>query len=209
MTITIADPPRDETAREPSRRTAGALHLFAVRVLNYLTNHVVAHLPSYALRHFWYRHLLGMQIADDAGIHMGCYICFYGPGRIRRTGVRIGSRSRINRGCTLDTRGGLTIGDNVSVSSEVSIMTIAKLATSKSSAEAKPVIIEDNVWVGTRALIMPGVTVGRGAVVGAGAVVVRDVPPLAVVFGSPARPVSARTAEEAAYLLDSPFPLFE
>ena len=191
------------------RRPLGRLYRFAVRVLNYVTNHLIAHVPSYTLRHLWYRRVLGIELARDAGIHMSCYIGFYGPGGIRRTGVRIGRRSRVNRGCTLDVRGGLTIGDDVSVSADVSILTVARLATTKTRAEAKPVVIEDNAWIGTRAIIMPGVTVGRGAVVGAGSVVLRDVPPLAVVVGSPARPVGARAEEEAVYLLDSPFPLFE
>lgn len=180
-----------------------------VRVLNYVTNHVIPHVPSYALRHLWYRRVLGIQLGPGAGIHMSCYMSFYGPGSIRRNDVRIGTRSRINRGCALDLRGGVTIGDNVSISADVSIVTIAKLTTNRSSAEAKPVVIEDNVWIGTRAIIMPGVTVGQGAVVGAGAVVLRDVPPLAVVFGSPARPFGARATDEAVYLLDSPLPLFE
>lgn len=214
---TIATPHREAAVRRASsgsvsaglRRLLGRLHLFLVRVLNYLTNHVIAHAPSYTVRHFWYRRVLGIQLARDAGVHLGCYVSFYGPGGIRRNSVRIGSRSRINRGCALDVRGGLTIGDDVSVSPDVSIVTIAKLSTDRTSPEARPVVIEDNVWIGTRAIIMPGVTVGRGAVVGAGAVVLRDVAPLAVVFGSPARPVGARSAEESAYLLDSPFPLFE
>jgi acetyltransferase-like isoleucine patch superfamily enzyme len=211
---TIATPGRDGALRQGPRRLGrgrilGGPYLFLVRVLSYVTNHVIAHVPSYTIRHLWYRQVLGIQLARDAGIHMGCYVWFYGPGGVRRNGVRIGSRSRINRGCTLDVRGGLTIGDNVSVSADVSIVTIAKLTTNKTSAEAKPVVIEDNAWIGTRAVIMPGVTVGQGAVVAAGAIVLRDVPPLAVVVGSPARAVGARAADEAVYLLDSPFPLFE
>jgi acetyltransferase-like isoleucine patch superfamily enzyme len=185
------------------------MSLFMVRVLNYVTNHVIPHVPSYTLRHLWYRRVLGIQLAPGAGIHMSCYMSFYGPGSIRRNDVRIGARSRINRGCALDLRGGLAIGDNVSVSADVSIVTVANLTTNRSSAEAKPVVIEDNVWIGTRAIVMPGVTVGQGAVVGAGAVVLRDVPPLAVVFGSPARPVGSRATDEAVYVLDSPLPLFE
>ena len=69
---------------------------------------------------------------------MGCHVWLYGPGGIRRKGVRIGSRSRINRGCTLDVRGGLAIGDNVSVSAEVSIVTVAKLATKGRAPNPSP-----------------------------------------------------------------------
>ena len=141
------------------------MYLFIVRVVNYVTNHVIAHVPSYMVRHFWCRSVLRIQRARDAGVHRTVYIWFYGPEGIRRNGARIVTRSRINRGCALDIRGGLTIRDNVSLSAEVSIVTIAKLAPNTSSAEAKPVVIEDDVWIGTRAVIMPGVTVGHGAVV--------------------------------------------
>jgi maltose O-acetyltransferase len=190
------------------RATAG-LRLFAVRILNYLTNHVVSHVPSFAVRRFWYRYVLGIEFGERSGVHLGCYVWFYGPNQIRRYGTRIGAYSRINRNCTLDVRGGLRIGDNVSISPDVEILTIANLETNHGRGEGKPVVIEDNVWIGTRALIMPGVTLGRGCVVSAGAVVMRDVPPLAVVFGVPARPVGARTEADADYVLDRKFPLFE
>lgn len=53
----------------------------------------------------------------------------------------------------------------------------------------KPVIIEDNVWIGCRAIILPGVHIGRDSVIGAGSVVTRDVPPQTLVAGNPARPI--------------------
>jgi maltose O-acetyltransferase len=192
-----------------ARRVTAKWRLFAVRVLNYLTNHIVSHVPSFALRRAWYRHILGIQFGPHSGIYLGCYIWFYGRGQIRHYGVRIGASSRVNRNCTLDVRGGLQVGDNVSISPDVAILTIANLETSRSHGEGKPVVIEDNVWIGTRAMIMPGVTLGRGSVVAAGAVVMRDVPPQAVVFGVPARPVGTRTEEEADYVLGTTFPLFE
>lgn len=64
--------------------------------------------------------------------------------------------------------------------------------TEKRERDDLDVTIEDDVWIGTRAIILSGVTVGRGAIVGAGAVVTRDVPPYAVVVGSPARIVRFR-----------------
>ena len=58
---------------------------------------------------------------------------------------------------------------------------------------ARPVVIEDDVWIGAHAAILPGVTIGRGAVVGAGAVVTADVPPGAIVVGAPAREMARRS----------------
>jgi maltose O-acetyltransferase len=56
-------------------------------------------------------------------------------------------------------------------------------------------VIGDDVWIGTRAILLPGVTVGRGAIVGAGAVVTADVPPRAIVGGNPARIIRYRGAQ--------------
>ena len=58
-------------------------------------------------------------------------------------------------------------------------------------AVTAPVVIEDHVWIGFRAIVLKGVTVGRGAVVAAGAIVTKDVPPHSLVVGQPARPVRA------------------
>ena len=67
-------------------------------------------------------------------MHLGCYWWFYGPGQVRRTGVSIGANSRINRDCMIDVRGGVTIGDNVSISPQVAISTAAHSAADRRSA---------------------------------------------------------------------------
>jgi maltose O-acetyltransferase len=187
-----------------------SLKLFAVRVLNYLTNHVVNRIPSFTVRTMWYRRVLGLDIGRGSGIHLGCKIWFYGPGQIRRAGVRIGRNVRVNRDCTLDVREGLVIGDDASISAEVFVLGAAgRVDGGRSREESRPVVIEEHAWIGVRAVLMPGVKIGRGAVVGAGAVVTRDVAPLAVVFGNPARAVGTRTEDDLAYALDGPLPLFE
>ena len=189
------------------------MKLFGIRVLNYVTNHVVAHVPSFTLRHLWYRRVLGIQIGRNAGVHMGTYVWFWGPAAIRRNGVSIGRNSRIERGCTIDARSPLTIGANVGISPEVMILAGTHDVNDPEfkDSEVGPwaVTIEDYVWIGSRAMIMPGITVGRGAVVAAGAVVTKDVPPLTIVAGVPAKPIGMRNPAATVYELDKPLPLFE
>jgi len=195
--------------QDPAPPTA-RINSFAVRVLNYLTNHVINRVPSYRLRHAWYRRSLGIVLGDHAGIHLGCYVWFYGPHQARRTGVHIGAYSRVNRDCCLDARGPIHIGDNVSVSPEVAILTTHhRLDLPGFPLESRGVVIEDHVWIGMRATILPGTIIGRGAVVAAGAVARGVIPPMTVVAGVPARPVGTRPPEALGYVLDGPFPLFE
>jgi maltose O-acetyltransferase len=192
---------------------AKPLKLLGIRALNYLTNHVVAHVPSFTVRHLWYRRVLGIHLGHNAGVHMGTYVWFWGPGAIRRIGVSIGRNSRIERNCTIDARSPLRIGDNVGLSPEVMILAGTHDVNDPEfkDSEVGPwaVTIDDYVWVGARAIIMPGVTVGRGAVVAAGAVVTKDVPPLTIVAGVPAKPIGMRDAAATVYELDKPLPLFE
>lgn len=187
----------------------GGAALLGIRGVNYLTNEVVSHIPSYRLRHAWYR-ALGVEIGAGSGIHLGCYLWFYGPGQLRRTRVQIGRNTRINRRCCLDGRGQLTIGDNVSISPEVVILTTQHAWREPGfPLETRSVVVEDHVWIGMRAVILPGTVIGRGAVVAAGAVVSGTVPPLTVVAGIPARPVASRPGDALSYQFDHPFPLFE
>lgn len=198
--------------KSPGWRPVGIgqqIQLVAVRTLNYVTNYVISHVPSFRARHFWYRRALGVRIGRSSGIYLGCYIWFYGPRHVRANGLVIGDYCRINRNCCLDVRGSIWIGDNVSISPDVTILTAEHLADHAGfGVVERPVRIEDHVWIGTRAMIMPGVTLGRGCVVAAGAVVTKDVAPLAIVAGVPARPIRRRQIDPD-YVMDGPLPLFE
>jgi acetyltransferase-like isoleucine patch superfamily enzyme len=77
------------------------------------------------------------------------------------------------------------------------------------TVDTRPIVIEDHVYIGARDTILPGVTLGRGCVVAPCSTVTRDVPPLAIVAGVPAREVGTRSADAPVYVLDAPFPLFE
>lgn len=86
--------------------------------------------------------------------------------------------------------GGITIGNDVLIAAHASITSVTHdkaAACYRDSTVYAPVVIGDNVWIGSGAVILPGVTLGSGCIVGAGAVVTRDVPPRTVVTGVPAR----------------------
>jgi maltose O-acetyltransferase len=126
----------------------------------------------------------------DCGILMGCEV------RSPRK-IAIGDNCVINRGVLLDGRGGsLTIGDNVDIAQESVIWTLGHDPHDDYHRDKPgPVTIGDYAWIGHRSIIMPGVTIGRGAVVAAGAVVTHDVPPMAIVGGVPAKVIGERRSK--------------
>lgn len=98
----------------------------------------------------------------------------------------------VNQGCTFMDGGGITIGDDVMIAPRVSLVTGGHplpLDERREYTVSAPIVIEDDVWIGTAAVVTQGVTIGSGAVVAAGAVVTRDVPARTLVAGVPARVV--------------------
>ena len=115
--------------------------------------------------------------------------------------LRLGDGSSLGTWCRVY---GAYIGDRVMVAPGVLFLKenheMGDLDTpmeEQGRTEPTPPVIEDDVWIGERAIILPGRRIGTGAVVGAGAVVSRDVEPYQVVAGNPARPVSSRLTEVA------------
>ncbi|MBM4429219.1 MAG: sugar O-acetyltransferase [Chloroflexi bacterium] len=113
------------------------------------------------------------------------FYCVYGRN------IYLGDDVFLNFLCTILDCNEVRIGNHVMIGPNVQIYTAAHLLQAEPRnqglEEARPIVIEDNVWIGGAAILLPGVTIGRNAVVGAGAVVTRDVPANAVVAGSPAR----------------------
>lgn len=156
--------------------------------------HVVGYIPSHHVRRFFYR-LSGMKIGDGSSIHMGAR--FYDLSKIK-----IGKDSIIGEGVVLDGRAPLIIGDHVDFASEVMVYNCEHDIHSENfEAIGGEVKIDDYVFVGPRALILPGVSVGKGAVVAAGAVVTKDVQPYSIVGGVPAKVIGERKAKDLHYRL--------
>lgn len=103
--------------------------------------------------------------------------------------IRIGKGCWIQQGCTFFDRGGITLGNDVFIAPKVNLITINHDPNpdNRSATYGRPIVIEDKVWIGINSTILPGVTIGYGAIVGANSVVTHDVPPMTVVGGNPAK----------------------
>ncbi len=170
--------------------------MWITRFLAYLTNHFITHVPSYTVRHAWLHRLLGVRIGAGTSVLMGCRFYFYRLLGRGAGGLVIGENSIINRGCYFDMRGGIRIGNNVSISPEVSMITSEHLVDDPEfGIQDKSITVEDRAWIGSRVTLLPGVCIGEGAVVAAGAVVAKDVEPFEVVGGTPAKKIKERNRE--------------
>lgn len=152
----------------------------------YLATYFIAHLPSFRLRHWYYRRIMKFPIGRDSSMHMGLFV----------TGlnIAIGDNVVVNRRVYLDGRIGIRIGNNISISPEVYILSMEHDPNDpKFGTRGGIVTIDDHVWIGARAMILPGVHVGEGAVIAAGAVVTKDVEPYKIVAGVPARSIGDRS----------------
>jgi maltose O-acetyltransferase len=112
--------------------------------------------------------------------------------------ISIGDHSGLGVNCSVT--GPVTIGCDVMMGPDVIVMTenhatadVTRPMRGQGALPRRPVVIEDDVWIGSRVIILPGVTIRHGAIVGAGAVVTKEVPAYAVVGGNPARVLKYRT----------------
>jgi len=154
----------------------------------------VSHVPSHTFRKIIYK-LSGMKIGKGSTVHM--WANFFDP-----SGISIGEDTIVGDHAFLDGRAALTIGSHVDIASSVMIYNSEHdLESEKFSARTEPVEIGDYVFVGPRAIILPGVKIGKGAVIAAGAVVTKDVPEFTIVGGVPAGKIGERRERNPHYIL--------
>lgn len=105
--------------------------------------------------------------------------------------IRIGKNVFVNHACTFMDRGGITLEDNVLVGPKVNLITTNHPTdpAERRSTISLPIVLKQGAWIGANVTVMPGVTIGENAIVGAGAVVTKDVAANTIVAGVPARVV--------------------
>ncbi len=132
--------------------------------------------------HVYMGKILGKPLEESTTVLPPFYIDYGKP-------VTIGKRCFIQQCCTFFGRGGITVGNDVFIGPKVNLITINHDVDpdNRSATYGRPIKIEDKVWIGINSTILPGVTLGYGAIVGANSVVTKDVPPMTVVAGNPAR----------------------
>jgi acetyltransferase-like isoleucine patch superfamily enzyme len=155
---------------------------------SYIPNYIIGMVPFWFIRKFYYK-LLGIDIGQRTVIDMEQYL-------VCPAGLKIGQHTHINRGCMIDSRGGITIGNNVSISHKVSLVSASHdIKSSTFDYLSAPIFIHDNAWIGLNAIILKGVTIGEGAVIAAGSVVTSNVLPYSIVAGIPAKELGKRNKE--------------
>jgi len=160
----------------------------------------IGRLHGLRLRLYLYREM-GMKVGKNCVIRRGIYLT--SPNELE-----VGDGSFLGR-ASLYCTGGVKIGKNVNVSDGVVIITAKHDVNSpKFEALYEPVRLEDWSWIATNAIILGGVTVGEGAVVAAGAVVTKDVPPYSVVGGNPAQVIGERKKQAFDYVPGNYHPPF-
>lgn len=111
--------------------------------------------------------------------------------------ITFGKNIFINVGCTFMDRGTITIGDGAYIGPNVNLVTINHEhdPDKRYITRCKPIVLENNVWIGAGATVLPGVTIGEGSVIAAGAVVTKDIPPMTIVGGVPAKIIKKLTVK--------------
>lgn len=151
--------------------------------------HKTKNIPSHRIRNYIYKNILSVTMQPNTVIYFNT--------EIRASwNLKIGNGSIIGDSCILDARNGISIGNNVNISSEVRIWTeqhdYQDPMFNCNSTPDFQVTIKDYAWIGSNVIILPKVTIGKGAVIAAGSVVTKSVPDYTLVAGIPAKKIGER-----------------
>ena len=162
---------------------------FVVEFREYVFNRWWMNLPSRRLRLMWIKKKLG-GIGSDTSFLMGIEL------RDAKN-IKLGNNCVINKNVLLDGRGGeLIIGNNVDIAQETNIWTLEHdVHDDFHTSKGADVIIEDYVWIASRVTILPGVTIGKGAVIASNSVVTKNVPAMSIFGGIPAKFIGERKSK--------------
>ncbi len=181
-----------ESSCKACQRIGAVWHEFALMILRW-----VGFVPSHSFRRFIYR-IFGVKIGRGSTLHM--WANFFDP-----RGISIGEDTIVGDHCFLDGRASLKIGSHTDIASQVLVYNSEHDLSSESfQAITAPVEIGNYVFIGPRATILPGVKIGHGSAVAAGAVVTKDVAPFKIVGGVPAKEIGERQLKDPHYVLGRP-----
>lgn len=146
-----------------------------------------------AVREYEARRMLGQCRSVGSDVRLRTPVTIYHPGSLS-----FGDQVDVGEYVVIRASGGVTVGSRVLIAAHAVIASRQHPTTLPrwGVTEDGPITIEDDVWIGSGAVLLPGVTIGRGAVVAAGAVVTGDVAPFTVVGGVPARLIKQIASEE-------------
>ncbi len=155
-------------------------------IIAYTYNHWLSCCPSRLVRNSFLRGWL-RGFGRGTSVQMGC--------RFLVRNISFGQRNVLNFGCVFDGRGyEIRTGSDVSIGPKATLLTLGHDPRSSTFGDrGGPIIVGNRAWICYGAIVLPNVTIGEGAVVGAGAVVSKDVPPFAIVAGNPAKVVGERS----------------
>ena len=160
---------------------------------------IIGRLPSRTIRLTFLRSWLG-NLGKGTGVQLSCHF-------LNGRKVYLGERNIINFGSILDGRKyEIHTGKDVSIGPEATILTLGHDPASPEFADrGGEVHIGDRAWIGYRAIILPGITIGEGAIIGAGSVVTKDVAAFTIVAGNPAHKIGERNPDLNYQLNHSPW----
>lgn len=155
-------------------------------LLLFCCNNIINHIPSYCIRNTFYRNIMKFEVSDNVAIHMGVKF-------LSRHYFKIGKNSVINQDCLIDNRGGIEIGENVTLSHRVLLVSADHdIHADDFSGRNRPIKMGNYVFIGAGAIVLGGVSMEKGSVLGAGSVLTKCTGEKEMFLGVPAKYIKQR-----------------